>query len=201
VSDPAQRQHYLGTLCAESTRLGHLVENVLAYARLERGSARNRREQLALGELIERVLPRLTERARLAGMELQVDASPSVSGSRVDVDVGVVEQILFNLVDNAAKYAGPDTTERRLHLEALPEAGKFALLRVRDHGQGLSPDVLGRLFEPFHRSAEKAAGSAPGVGLGLSLCRKLSRSLGGDLRHDRSVRDGAAFILSLPRPA
>ena len=121
--------------------------------------------------------------------------------TEVDVDVGVVEQILFNLVDNAAKYApgGPD--ERRLHLEALPERGKWALLRVRDHGRGIGADVERRLFEPFHRSAEKAAGSAPGVGLGLALCRNLSRSLGGDLHHDRSVRDGAAFVLSLPRAA
>ncbi len=201
VPDPEQRRQYLGTLCAESNRLGHLVENVLAYARLERGSARNRRERVPLGVLVERVLPRLGDRARAAGLELQVDADPTILATEVDVDVGVVEQILFNLVDNAAKYATAGNGERKLHIEALPERGKWALLRVRDHGQGIGADVEGRLFEPFHRSAEKAAGSAPGVGLGLALCRNLSRSLGGDLRHDRGVRDGAAFVLSLPRAA
>ncbi len=199
VPDAEQRRQYLATLCSESTRLGHLVENVLAYARLERGSARNRREGVSLEALIDRVLPPLQERARQAGFELRVEAEPSVAASEVDVDVSVVEQILFNLVDNAAKYAGGGPGERTIHLEALPVRGKFAFLRVRDHGQGIDADLVGRLFEPFHRSAEKAAGSAPGVGLGLSLCRNLSRSLGGDLRHDRTVRDGAAFILSLPR--
>jgi C4-dicarboxylate-specific signal transduction histidine kinase len=83
----------------------------------------------------------------------------------------------------------------------LPESGKFVGLRVRDEGRGISPDVVGRLFEPFHRSAEKAAGSAPGVGLGLALSRKLSRSLGGDLRQDRSVPSGTAFVLSLATAA
>lgn len=201
VPDPEQRRQYLATLCSEATRLSHLVENVLAYARLERGSARNRRERLSLTALIDRVLPRLEARARQAGLEVRIDADPVIAATEVDVDPGVVEQILFNLVDNAAKYAAGGPGERTIHLEALPERGKFALLRVRDHGQGIGADVVGRLFEPFHRSAEKAAGSAPGVGLGLALCRNLSRSLGGDLRHDRTVRDGAAFILSLPRPA
>ena len=198
VPDAEQRRQYLATLCSESTRLGHLVENVLAYARLERGSARNRREPISLGALVERVLPPLKERARQAGFEIRVDAGLSVAATGVEVDVSVVEQILFNLVDNAAKYATGAQGERTIHLEALPGRGGFAFLRVRDHGPGIGADVVGRLFEPFHRSAEKAAGSAPGVGLGLSLCRNLSRSLGGDLKHDRTVRDGAAFILSLP---
>lgn len=199
VPDGEPRQRYLATLCAEASRLGHLVENVLAYAKLERGSGRQRRERLPLAALVDRVLPRLSERASLAGMKLQVDLDAALASRPVEVDVGVVEQILFNLVDNASKYGVPDSGEPCIHLEALPEKGKFALLRVRDEGRGISADVAGRLFEPFHRSAEKAAGSAPGVGLGLALCRKLSRSLGGDLRQDRSVSSGAAFVLSLPR--
>ena len=199
VPEGEPRQRYLATLCAEASRLGHLVENVLAYAKLERGNGRQRREKLPLAALVDRVLPRLTERASLAGMKLQVDLDPSLASRPVEVDVGVVEQILFNLVDNASKYGLPESGEPCIHLEALPEKGKFALLRVRDEGRGISADVAGRLFEPFHRSAEKAAGSAPGVGLGLALCRKLSRSLGGDLLQDRSVPHGAAFVLSLPR--
>lgn len=162
-------------------------------------AARHRLESLPLAALVDRVLPRLVERASLAGMPLQVNLDPTTAAQRVTVDVGVVEQILFNLVDNAAKYGMRESGEGCIHLEALPERGKFALLRVRDDGRGISPDVVDRLFEPFHRSAEKAAGSSPGVGLGLSLCRKLSRSLGGDLRVDRSVAMGAAFVLSLPR--
>ena len=197
VPDEEQRKRYLTTLCAESSRLGHLVENVLAYARLERGGSQYRRETLTLEALVQRVSPRLKERAELAGMAFVVEVAASLATQTVTVDPGVVEQILFNLVDNAAKYGLGESSPGCLRLEALPESGKFVGLRVRDEGRGISPDVVGRLFEPFHRSAEKAAGSAPGVGLGLALSRKLSRSLGGDLRQDRSVPSGTAFVLSL----
>jgi signal transduction histidine kinase len=197
VPDESQRKQYLSTLCAESSRLGHLVENVLAYARLERGGSQYRHETLTLEALVQRVSPRLKERSELAGMRFVVEVAPPLATRTVTVDPGVVEQILFNLVDNAAKYGLGESEPGCLRLEVLPESGKFVGLRVRDEGRGISPDVAGRLFEPFHRSAEKAAGSAPGVGLGLALSRKLSRSLGGELRQDRSVSSGTAFVLSL----
>jgi signal transduction histidine kinase len=198
VPDAAQRRHYLETLCSEANRLSHLVENVLAYARLERGSARRRVERIPLGELLERVKPRLLQRANQAGLRLVEDADGSALATVVHVDVAAVEQILFNLVDNACKYAAPDATEKVLHLEALPDNGRFAMLRVRDHGQGISAEAARRLFKPFSKTADEAARTAPGVGLGLALCRRLSRSMGGDLRLDELVKDGACFVLSLP---
>ena len=200
VPDEAQRRGYLETLCSEANRLSHLVENVLAYARLERGSARRRIETVSLGELLERVKPRLQQRTDQAGMTL-VEDDPAVGRqTRVQVDVSAVEQILFNLVDNACKYAAPDAAEKIIHLEIppAPARGKFAMLRVRDHGQGISAETARRLFQPFSKSAEQAARSAPGVGLGLALCRRLSRSLGGDLQWDATVKNGACFALFLP---
>jgi signal transduction histidine kinase len=198
VADETKRQHYLSTLCSEASRLSHLVENVLAYARLERGSAQCRVERVSLGDLIRRVRPRLTQRAEQAGLTLVEDGDDRALATVVHVDVSAVEQILFNLVDNACKYAAPTATEKVIHLEALPENGQFAMLRVRDHGQGISAAAARRLFQPFSKSAHEAALTAPGVGLGLALCRRLSRSMGGDLRWDALVRDGACFELRLP---
>lgn len=197
VPDAEKRRHYLNTLCSEANRLGHLVENVLAYARLERGSARSRVERVTLKELIDRVKSRLVQRAEQAGMDLAVDCEEQALATVVHVDVSAVEQILFNLVDNACKYAAPGASAKIIHLEALPN-GKFAMLRVRDHGQGISEQGARRLFQPFSKSAHEAAHSAPGVGLGLALCRRLSRSMGGDLRLDRLVKGGACFVLTLP---
>jgi len=197
VPDETKRKSYLSTLCSEANRLSHLVENVLAYARLERGSARGRVERVSLGQLIDRVKDRLDQRAEQAGMKIVIDADASALLTPVHVDVSAVEQILFNLVDNACKYAAPTASEKLIHLEALPD-GKFAMLRVRDHGQGISLEGAKRLFQPFSKSAHEAAHSAPGVGLGLALCRRLSRSMGGDLRLDALVKDGACFVLTLP---
>src|SRR5207244_12746818 len=130
-----------------------------------------------------------------ANMPISVDSASEALNATVHVDVSVIEQILFNLVDNACKYAAPSATERVIHLEAL-SAGKSAMLRVRDHGQGISAEAARRLFQPFSKSANEAARSAPGVGLGLALCRRLSRSMGGELRLTPQIRDGACFELS-----
>lgn len=197
VTDETKRRHYLTTLCSEANRLSHLVENVLAYARLERGSARSRVERVTLRDLIERSRDRLEQRAEQAGLLVVVDSEATALDKVVHIDVSAVEQILFNLVDNACKYAAPTASEKILHLEALPD-GKFAMLRIRDHGQGISAEGARRLFQPFSKSAHEAAHTAPGVGLGLALCRRLSRSMGGDLRLDTLVKDGACFVLTLP---
>lgn len=185
---------YLKTLRSEADRLGHLVENVLAFARLERGRTADGREIIAPADLLDRVLPRLAARAGQAGMELMV--SPLDIQANVRVDLSVVDQILSNLVDNAVKYAG-SSSDRRIHLELAP-AGRWLSLTVRDHGPGLPPKVVRRLFRPFSKSAHDAAQSAPGVGLGLALSRRLARALGGDLRLDENGPLGASFALTVP---
>ncbi|GAB4326429.1 MAG: hypothetical protein Kow0059_22850 [Candidatus Sumerlaeia bacterium] len=199
VRDEARTHEYLTTMHAEADRLGHLVENVLTYSRLERGRARSRIELLALAELIERVKPRLIQRARQEGRSIAVRVADHHSELRVRVDITAVEQILFNLVDNACKYArvGEGADRATIHLEA-GRNGPWAELRVRDHGPGIAPGDADRLFRPFAKSAHEAADSAPGVGLGLALSRRLARMMGGELDLDRSVRDGACFVLMLP---
>ena len=199
VKDEAQRKTYLDTLSGEAGRLSHLVENVLAYARLERGSAQERAENLTIGELLDRITPRLRQRADECEMELRIEAGESERKTRLRIDAAAVEQILFNLVDNACKYATPRAVERVIHLEA-DTSGRFAMLRVRDHGGGISRGERRRIFHPFHKSADQAAHSAPGVGLGLALCRRLASALGGAITLDTACKDGACFVVKLPRP-
>jgi len=196
IPDEAKRRRYLDTLRVEADRLSHLVENVLAYARLQRGSGPARVEKVTLLELIDRVGNRLAERAEHAGMSLVVEAADSPQPVTASADPAAVEQILFNLVDNACKYAAP-APDRRIHLE-VDQRGKYIRIRVRDHGPGISKSDLRRLFRPFGKSARRAADSAPGVGLGLALSRRAARSMGGDLRLDDRIRDGACFALTLP---
>ena len=198
VTDEAQRKTYLDTLSGEAGRLSHLVENVLAYARLERGSAKARAENISIGELLNRILPRLQQRADDCGMVVRVQASDADRSTQLHVDAAAVEQILFNLVDNACKYAAPRAAEPVIHLEA-DTSGKFAMLRVRDHGGGISRNERRRIFHPFHKSADQAAHSAPGVGLGLALCRRLATALGGTITLDAAHKDGACFMLRLPK--
>jgi len=198
VTDEAQRKTYLDTLTGEAGRLSHLVENVLAYAQLERGSAKARAENITIGELLDRILPRLQQRADDCSMKVLVEASDADLKTKLHVDAAAVEQILFNLVDNACKYAAPRAAQPVIHLEA-DTSGKFAMLSVRDHGGGISRSERRRIFHPFHKSADQAAHSAPGVGLGLALCRRLATALGGAITLDATHKDGACFMLRLPK--
>jgi signal transduction histidine kinase len=193
VPAETDRKSYLNTLRSESDRLIHLVENVLAYARLERGSAAGRRTTLTVAELIAAVEGRLRARLAQCGMELTVSAE-GAEEARLETDPSAVEQILFNLVDNACKYGGSDRHEVRLEVELRADK---VLLSVRDFGPGIPSASARKLFQPFHKSAHEAAVSAPGVGLGLALCRRLARDLGGELRCVSPSGPGACFALEL----
>lgn len=197
VTDPDKRRGYVETLRREAKRLGHLVENVLAYARLERGKSGRRLEPVQVGALMERCAPRLMERAKAGGMELVIEMPDAMAERTLVTDAAAVEQVLFNLVDNACKYAA-GAEDRRLTV-MLTWNARRSYIAVRDRGPGISRAEGRKLFLPFSRSAEQAAGSAPGVGLGLALSRQLARQLGGDLVLDTPREGpGAMFTLSLP---
>jgi signal transduction histidine kinase len=191
-----KRTDYFGRLRAEAERLGHLVENVLFYARLESGRAGAVRESVDLVATVREIAERLQEGARKSGMTLVIEARAHAV-LRARVDRSALEQILVNLVDNACKYASAATKpEIRIEIEHQDQR---ALVRVRDQGPGLSPAERRRLFRPFSKSDREAANSAPGVGLGLALSRRLARAQGGDLRLDTAATPpGATFVLSLP---
>ena len=193
VPDETKRKGYLNTLRVEADRLSHLVENVLAYARLERGRVGGNIAVTHWQDVLDQVSPRLADRAAQAGMTLSIDAGTSLQEIRTDASA--VEQILFNLVDNACKYAAA-ATERVIHLEAGADA-RAGYLRIRDHGPGFTAKERRTLFQPFSKSARQAAHSAPGVGLGLALSRRLAREMGGDLNLE-NVPGGACFILTVP---
>jgi signal transduction histidine kinase len=209
----ADRPAYLGTLRDEADRLGHLVDNVLAFARVERGRAEANLEVVELAPLVAEAAGRLARRVQRDGLTLATEVPPEAAAARVRVDRVAVERILQNLADNACKY-GRNEADPRLHL-TVQLSERRALLTLRDHGRGLDRAGRRRLFRPFHRSAEQATGDAPGVGLGLALSRRLARGFGGDLRAvdpkapaagaaipdagaDAGAGAGAAFELSLP---
>ncbi|MBT3296659.1 MAG: HAMP domain-containing histidine kinase [Verrucomicrobia bacterium] len=197
IRDPVKQQEYLDTLHGESNRLGHLVENVLAYARIERGTGSRVLEPLTAGTILERNRATLERRATEAGMTLIVEDGAAVEDVQVQSDLMAVGQILFNLVDNACKYAA-QAADKRIHLSVAQDA-RYLILRVCDHGPGLKPSESRIVFKPFRKSAHQAARTAPGVGLGLALCKRLARQLGGDITYEAHPDYGACFTLLLAR--
>jgi signal transduction histidine kinase len=196
VPDAARRQEYFQTLQREAERLTLLVENVLAYARLERGRKPLAHDRTTVVELLKRVRLRLEQRAIAAGMECVVELNKKTAAVELTTDLAVVEQILFNLVDNAAKYAR-SAADKHIHVEAN-HAERFITLSVRDHGPGIERNGRLRRIQPFGKSAQESAETAPGVGLGLALCQRLARQLGGGLDIGPAPGGGAMATLMLP---
>jgi len=195
VTGEEQRHTYLETLRLEADRLFHLVDNVLQYARLERGRNARRRVAIALDELRLRCVERIPERVRQANMTLLEELAPEHALAVVHTDPSAVEQILFNLVDNACKYAA-SAHDRRIHIR-WSTSRESAFVRVTDHGPGIPAVRARRLFRPFSKSDQEAAQTAPGIGLGLALSRRLAKDLGGTLSFE-STAGGAQFVLVLP---
>lgn len=189
---PEKRGEYLRVLSREADRLSHLVENVLAFSRIERGNARSNVRVAPIGGLLEQSRERLEARLATAGLTLEMDNS---CRSKVRADTAAVEHILFNLIDNAAKYAA--SSEPPVVTVSAQPVGRFVEIHVRDHGPGIPASEHGRIFKAFHKSAREAAESKPGVGLGLALSKRLAREQGGDLECGGSGK-GACFILRLP---
>jgi signal transduction histidine kinase len=192
---PEKRASYLSVLAREADRLSHLVENVLTFSRIERGNARANVREEEVAAMLESFRQRFESRLATAGLRLAVEAAP---GLRIRADLAAVEHILFNLIDNAAKYAAQSAPPEVL-IRATAADGKVEIA-VTDHGPGIPAADHGRIFRPFHKSASQAAETKPGVGLGLALSRRLARAQHGELLlgDTSSGLSGACFILRLP---
>jgi signal transduction histidine kinase len=197
-----KQQDYANTLCLQADRLSNLVENVLQFARLERGADFGSVETLTAAEMLGRFESRIKERAGEIDWEVGVEIDQSINDFKISTQPATVEQIIFNLVDNACKYAKP-SSKPRIDLKILRH-GKTIAIYVQDFGPGVPVKYRKRMFQPFCKSDQDAANTAPGVGLGLALCRRMASSLGGKLkiadRKSKLDRDsaGACFVLELP---
>lgn len=185
---------YVDILKNEAGRLTHLVDNVLSYARVEKNSVSLQPEKIPVTDLASAVIARISPRLAAAGMDSQLYVAPELQAEAVTADMTAVEQIVYNLADNAAKYACFDGSVLKVE---LAREKRFLVIRVEDEGKGISDSLKGKLFRPFSRSAEEAAGKQPGVGLGLALSRELARSMGGDLCLEESSH-GCRFALRIP---
>jgi signal transduction histidine kinase len=192
VRDPDQRRTYLNTLRDESGRLGFLVENVLTWSRVEEGRASIEPRRISAGELVSAAEPLLRRRCQEAGATFELQLTTDAIYTAADADR--VRQVLFNLVDNACKYAGQGATVKL----SSETHDKHLVLAVDDDGPGVATSLRRRIFSAFDRGTRGPGDSVRGLGLGLAISRELARSLGGDMQCTTSALGGARFELRLP---
>ncbi|MGZ8219212.1 DUF4118 domain-containing protein [Methylomagnum sp.] len=186
--DATERRELSRAIFEESTRMSRLIANILDMARLEAGAVTLNRQWHVLEEIIGTVLNRLE--TRLKGRTVSVRLPRDLP--LVLVDGVMLEQVLANLLDNAAKYSPPGTP-----IEITAESSAFTLtVSVADRGPGIPAGREEKLFEKFVRAHPEGAQS--GVGLGLAICRAIVEAHGGWIRAKNRGTGGAIFTFTLP---
>ncbi|CAA9322556.1 MAG: Osmosensitive K+ channel histidine kinase KdpD, partial [uncultured Microvirga sp.] len=190
--DAPTRTELLRSIQDESERLNRFIANLLDMTRLESGAVAPNRAPHDVSEIVASAL----HRAAKVLVDRRVEVSLAADLPMVDVDPVLLEQVLFNLLDNAAKYALPETTIR---VQSWPDGSHRRIcLQVLDEGDGIPPEDLQRIFDKFHR-AQKGDRVRAGTGLGLAVCRGFIEAMGGSITAaNRADRPGAVFTVTLP---
>jgi len=188
VDDVASRTALLEDVRAESERLHRLVEDLLVLSRAERGRLVIDAEPLQPRRLLERVVA--LEAAELPSIQIETTLSPDLPV--VAGDATYVEQIVRNLLGNAAKYTPAGS---RVVLDAQRE-GNEVEIRVSDDGPGIPDASLRRVFDLFYRDPDSAR-AVSGSGIGLFVCRSLAEAMGGRMWAVRRPEGGSEFGFSL----
>jgi two-component system sensor histidine kinase KdpD len=188
----AEKADLLSTIIDESERLNRFIANLLDMTKLESGAISPNVALHDIGEIIGSALRRAGR--ILAHHHVELELAPDLP--MLELDAVLFEQVLFNLLDNAAKYSPPETTIR---IQSWRNA-ESVCLRVLDEGSGIPATDLDHIFDKFYR-AQKTDHVRAGTGLGLAISRGFVEALHGTIvAANRTDRSGTAFTISLPVP-
>ena len=184
-------KEHISTARGELRRISALVNDLLDGSRVDLGVVHIVAKPIDIGELARDVVT-MFEAARHRSVHLVLPSESLV----VVADAERVRSVLINYLENAAKYA-PASSDIQVNVEVLP-AGAGVRIAVVDQGPGVSVDDQARLFERFYRSPSVAS-RAPGLGLGLYVCRSVATAHGGRVGVDSTPGQGASFWIELPQ--
>jgi two-component system, OmpR family, sensor histidine kinase KdpD len=175
-------------LAQEARRMATLVENLLDMARIQSGNIRLKREWLPIEEVIGAAIQSV--KAALVTRQINVALQPNLP--LVEIDAVLVERVLANLIENAAKFTDADAT---ITITAGVENGEFAV-SVIDNGIGISTKIMPTIFDKFSRGESESVNL--GVGLGLAICRAIVEAHGGKISALNNPTRGAKLTFTLP---
>ena len=185
------REDLLAAIEEEASRLARFVSNLLDMTRLESGALDIKRDWVEVGDAVRAA----ATRARKSFPKRELVVSIASNLPLVRGDTSLLEQIVFNLLDNADKYTEPGEPTA---VAATARDGDV-IISVTDQGPGIPPEDLERIFDKFQR-LQTGDGRAPGTGLGLAICRGIVQAMGGTIRAESPVAAGrgARLVVHLP---
>jgi signal transduction histidine kinase len=194
VAEPERQLTYLKIISAESARLTRLINNVLDFARQERGAPAGKRSACdmveATRDVVETCLPHLEANGQNLTCEIEAETLPILG------DRDALAQIVLNLISNAEKYGGGEILVRLRRQETA--TGPIGCVDFLDRGPGIPPKQVESIFLPFRRLHDSLSSGIPGSGLGLTLARRMARAHRGDITYTPRAGGGSCFTLTIP---
>jgi signal transduction histidine kinase len=190
--EPDQQQSFLASIDGQTDRLCRLIDDLLVVSCLESGTDELHMLPVSLSDVAVQVVNDLDDRATGRTIAIRMDKLPIVM-----TDASKVQQIISNLVENALKYTPAGS--RVVVTGSVDVDG--VVVSVEDDGRGIPRDFHERIFDRFVQVDTTSTREVGGAGLGLYICRRLARAIGGQLRLERSDEHGSVFTLRLPLEA
>ncbi|SPE52428.1 Integral membrane sensor signal transduction histidine kinase [Verrucomicrobia bacterium] len=193
VTNPEKHRAYLSIITAETARLTRLINNVLDFARLERGEKKYHFTRLDLAAVVRETVETYRPQLEAGGFRFEVEIPDSPLWVRGDRDA--LAQVLMNLLSNAEKYS---EGRKEITVRAGPGPTGCVEVKVLDRGLGVPEGCAERIFEQFYRAHDSVSSGIQGCGLGLTLARQMARAHGGDAVYEAREGGGSCFSLRVP---
>lgn len=183
---------YLDIVGGESDRLTRLIDNVLNYSKIEKGIKEYRFEKVNLMEVVQKVLKSMEYYFKINNFEINSSFGEELIHISADAD-GVMEA-LINLLSNALKYS----VDNKFIDVTVNQSGGYAIIEVKDKGQGILPKDIENIFEPFFCSKDLTSNHAGGAGLGLTIVKHIMDAHDGKIEVESVLKKGSTFSLHFP---
>jgi signal transduction histidine kinase len=196
AGDQGKAKDYLRVIISETARLTRLINNVLDFARIERGEKRYHFEKVDLCGVIRETVEGYRPTLERHGFTIELNLP--ASELMVEGDRDGLAQIILNLLSNAEKYS---TDRKEIHVELKRGDGAKVRLLVEDRGRGVPKGFEEKIFDQFFRAHDLLADAIPGAGLGLTLARQIARAHRGEIWYEPRDEGGSRFIVELAASA
>jgi len=189
--DDEARRDLLDVIDEEADRLNHFVENMVELARIEAGAISLRRRWSSVEEIVAMARARADTLTRDHRLEVELESEAPVA----KVDAGLIAEVLYSLIDNAAKYSPAGS---RIKISARRAEDEMILIAVEDEGRGIPADLRERVFDKFFRATGEGAaslGRPKGLGMGLAIARGIVEAHGGRIWVESGTGPGGARVV------
>jgi signal transduction histidine kinase len=192
VSTEERKEKYYTMILQQSERLSHLIENILDFSKMEAGQKKFRFEETDPCFVAKKVVRLFQEHLTIHDFHINLSIPNPVKP--VWGDTEALEQVLYNLIDNAIKYSGKSKT-----IDVIVEySGEAATLMVRDYGIGISKEEQEKIFHQFYRSGEELTRTVKGTGIGLTIVKQIVKAHKGEISLESTPGRGSTFSIKLP---